>query len=108
MHRQALRLVSSYTHIHIHIHIHIHTLYSIQQADSAVQFQVVVSYYEVYCEKVRDLLNPSQTNMKIRENNKTGFMIQDLTEIPCTDKSNVLRVIEQGMVYSVRFVWSTV
>eukprot|EP01031_Cornospumella_fuschlensis_P030176 gene30176-36454_t len=68
----------------------------IQQADSAVQFQVVVSYFEVYCEKVRDLLNPSQTNMKVREHNKTGFIIQDLTEIPCTDKTNVLRVIELG------------
>ena len=71
-------------------------IFSIQQADSAVQFQVVVSYFEVYCEKVRDLLNPSQTNMKVREHNKTGFIIQDLTEIPCTDKTNVLRVIELG------------
>ena len=36
-------------------------------ADKATIFTVCVSYFEVYCEKLRDLLNPTQDNMKIRE-----------------------------------------
>lgn len=68
----------------------------IGKADSDIQFQIVLSYYEIYCEKIRDLLNPSLTNMKLRENKTGGFKVADLTEIYCTDRENVLRVIELG------------
>lgn len=68
----------------------------IEKAPETVQFQIIVSYYEIYCEKVRDLLNPSQTNMKVRETKADGFIVQDVTEIYCTDKESVLRVIELG------------
>jgi hypothetical protein len=33
---------------------------AIASAESHMQFQVMASYYEIYCEKIRDLLNPSQ------------------------------------------------
>jgi kinesin family protein 5 len=68
----------------------------INKADSAIQFQVVLSFYEIYCEKIRDLLNPSQVNLKIRESKTSGFMVQDITEVYCTDRESVLRVIEVG------------
>lgn len=68
----------------------------IEKAPSTVQFQIIVSYYEIYCEKVRDLLNPTQTNMKVRETKADGFIVQDVTEVYCTDKESVLRVIELG------------
>lgn len=68
----------------------------IEKAPSTIQFQIIVSYYEIYCEKVRDLLNPAQTNMKVRETKTDGFIVQDVTEVYCTDKENVLRVIEMG------------
>lgn len=68
----------------------------IDKAASTIQFQIVVSYYEIYCEKVRDLLNPTQTNMKVRETKTDGFIVQDVTEVYCTDKDSVLRVIELG------------
>lgn len=69
---------------------------AIVKADPDNQFQVVLSYYEIYCEKVRDLLNPASVNMKIRETKGSGFMVQDLTEIYCTDRDSVLRIIELG------------
>jgi kinesin family protein 5 len=68
----------------------------IDKADASIQFQVTVSYYEIYCEKVRDLLNPQQFNLKIRESKTEGFIVQDITEIYCTDRDNVLKVIELG------------
>lgn len=75
----------------------VHKLFEeIEKAPAAIQFQIIVSYYEIYCEKVRDLLNPLQTNMKVRETKAEGFIVQDVTEVYCTDKESVLRVIELG------------
>jgi kinesin family protein 5 len=68
----------------------------INKADSVIQFQVVLSFYEIYCEKIRDLLNPAQVNLKIRETKNSGFIVQDITEVYCTDRESVLRVIEVG------------
>lgn len=68
----------------------------IQQADDTIHFQIIASYFEIYCEKLRDLLNPQQDNMKIRESKTEGFLCQELTEAVCTDCDSVLRVIELG------------
>lgn len=69
---------------------------SIGAADENLQFQVQVSYYEIYCEKIRDLLNPVQDNMKLRETKTDGFIIQDITGVYCTDRDSVLRTIGVG------------
>ncbi len=37
----------------------------IEKVEHSVQFQILVSFYEIYCEKVRDLLSPQQVNMKV-------------------------------------------
>lgn len=68
----------------------------IAKSDSNLQFQVVVSFFEVYCEKLRDLLNPQAVNLKLRETKDNGFVVQDITEIYCTDRDSVMRVIEFG------------
>ncbi len=68
----------------------------INKSDSMIQFQVVLSFYEIYCEKIRDLLNPAQVNLKIRETRNNGFIVQDITEVYCTDRESILRVIEVG------------
>lgn len=68
----------------------------IGKSDPNLQFQVVVSFFEVYCEKIRDLLNPQSINLKLRESKDSGFVVQDVTEIFCTDRDSVMRVIEFG------------
>ena len=64
--------------------------------DQNIEFTVCVSYYEIYCEKIRDLLNPLQDNMKLRETKKEGFVVQDLTEIICNNEAEMLAVLEKG------------
>lgn len=78
----------------------------IDKADLELQFQIVVSYYEIYCEKVRDLLNPQQVNMKVRESKSDGFIVQDVTEVYCTDKESVMRVMELGKVLLYTFMYT--
>ena len=68
----------------------------INSEEQTKSFQIIVSYLEVYCEKLRDLLNPSLDNMKIRETKTDGFQVQELTEAVCHEKADVLRVIELG------------
>jgi kinesin family protein 5 len=72
---------------------------AILEADSSIQFTVSVSYFEVYCEKIRDLLNPQQDNMKIRETKADGCTIQDITEVFCTNREGVITAIETGKTY---------
>ena len=72
---------------------------SIAKADTNVQFQVQVQYYEIYCEKVRDLLNPTEDNLKLRETKADGFVVQDVTETYCTNRDDVLRLLELGKTY---------
>eukprot|EP01035_Chromulina_nebulosa_P018830 gene18830-24609_t len=68
----------------------------IGQANENTDFQIIASYIEVYCERLRDLLNPQLDNMKIRESKTDGFVVQDITEAICNDREGVLRVIELG------------
>ena len=68
----------------------------IAAADTSTIFTVAVSYFEVYCEKIRDLLNPSQDNMKIRESKENGYSISELTEVFCGAVGDVLKVINTG------------
>jgi kinesin family protein 5 len=73
----------------------------IQDADESNSFTVAVSYYEVYNEKIRDLLNPSQDDLKMREypNKADGWFIQDITEAFCADRDSVIRLIETGKTF---------
>jgi Kinesin motor domain len=61
-----------------------------------IEFTVSVSFYEIYCEKIRDILNPVQDNMRIRETKTDGFLVQDLTEIPCRNEQEMLDALERG------------
>ena len=51
-----------------------HLFAAIEEADEIYEFVVKVSYVEIYLEKLRDLLKPSNTKMKIRES-KHGVYI---------------------------------
>lgn len=61
-----------------------------------IEFTVTVSFYEIYCEKIRDILNPVQDNMKLRETKTDGFLVQDLTEVVCRNEQEMLQVLEKG------------
>lgn len=74
---------------------------AIDDADEDTTFSVAVSYYEVYNEKVRDLLNPQSDDLKMREypNKSEGWFIQDVTETFCTERDSVIRLLETGKSY---------
>ena len=88
------------------------------QKDAKMQVQCEISYYEIYNEKVYDLLNRSsnetgqqqqlinklpnlnndqiRTNLKVREDPDTGPYIENLLKISCENANDVLEWFEIG------------
>uniref|UniRef100_A0A1I8A2J7 Kinesin-like protein n=1 Tax=Steinernema glaseri TaxID=37863 RepID=A0A1I8A2J7_9BILA len=64
-----------------------------------VEYQVSIAMFEIYFEKVRDLLTTKQQpkgGLKIRENPKTGFYVEDLTEVPVRSYKEIEAKIDEG------------
>ncbi|KAG5864914.1 hypothetical protein JTB14_016917 [Gonioctena quinquepunctata] len=71
--------------------------------DEIINMKVLVSYLEIYNEKVRDLLAPEEnhikrksSSLKIREHPKRGPYVQGLSEHPATCSSDLLDLLEKG------------
>lgn len=72
-----------------------HLFEAIEEADEIFEFVVKVSYVEIYLEKLRDLLRPSNGGMKIRES-KHGVYIQGVTEMYVREREEVINLMELG------------
>jgi kinesin family protein 5 len=64
--------------------------------DPNLEFNIKVSYFEIYNEKIRDLIDISKTNMTIHEGKDKVPYVKDLTEMPVSNFSDVLYIIKEG------------
>ena len=64
--------------------------------DSDVKYKVEVSYMEIYNEKVRDLLNPSDKTLKVREHAATGPYVDGLVKTAVRNSAEINDLIEEG------------
>ncbi|CAF0730672.1 unnamed protein product [Brachionus calyciflorus] len=66
--------------------------------DGHFQATVEVSYMEIYCERVRDLLNPKNknNNLKVREHPIMGPYVEDLSKLVVKEYSDIDRLIDEG------------
>ncbi|OMJ83119.1 hypothetical protein SteCoe_16040 [Stentor coeruleus] len=69
----------------------------ISNADPCIEYQIKVSYCEIYMEKIRDLLEPSKENMKIHEDKTRGIFIAELTEVYVSSASEVHELMKVGL-----------
>lgn len=59
--------------------------------------QVEVSYMEIYCERVRDLLNPkNKSNLRVREHPLLGPYVEDLSKLAVTSYQDIHDLIDEG------------
>jgi len=72
---------------------------------SETKFLLSVTFLEIYNEVVKDLLNPSTKQLKIRESPELGIYVEDLCELVVHNYADVMRLIDQGN--TVRKVAST-
>jgi len=68
---------------------------AIQEADEVYEFVVKISSVEIYLEKLRDLLKPGNSGMRIRES-KHGVYIQNVTEMYVREGIEVLNLMSLG------------
>ncbi|KAI4457166.1 kinesin-related [Holotrichia oblita] len=62
-----------------------------------VKFSVEVSYMEIYCERVRDLLNPkNKGNLRVREHPLLGPYVEDLSKLAVTSYQDIHDLIDEG------------
>ncbi|XP_041378535.1 kinesin-like protein unc-104 isoform X3 [Gigantopelta aegis] len=62
-----------------------------------VQFSVEVSYMEIYCERVRDLLNPSNKHsLRVREHPLLGPYVEDLSKLAVQSFEDIKNLIDEG------------
>ncbi|KAI6188686.1 Kinesin-like protein [Aphelenchoides besseyi] len=64
--------------------------------DQNLEFHIKVSYFEIYNEKIRDLLNISQTNLTIHEGKDKVPYVKGVTEQFVTNFYEVLEIIKEG------------
>ncbi|XP_059352577.1 kinesin-like protein unc-104 [Daphnia carinata] len=62
-----------------------------------IQYSVEVSYMEIYCERVRDLLNPkNKNNLRVREHPLLGPYVEDLSKLAVTCFDDINELIDEG------------
>ena len=65
--------------------------------DSTLSYRVEVSYMEIYCERVRDLLNPkNKGHLKVREHPSLGPYVEDLSKLMVTSFKDIENLMDEG------------
>lgn len=63
----------------------------------SLNYSVEVSYMEIYCERVRDLLNPkNKGNLRVREHPLLGPYVEDLSKLAVTSYQDIHDLIDEG------------
>ncbi|KAK9762739.1 hypothetical protein K7432_011241 [Basidiobolus ranarum] len=66
-------------------------------SEANVKYNIQVSYMEIYCERVRDLLNPkTKGNMKVREHPSMGPYVEDLSKLMVTSFADIEALMDAG------------
>ncbi|XVE59693.1 hypothetical protein DITRI_Ditri05aG0066500 [Diplodiscus trichospermus] len=64
--------------------------------DEKLRFTCKCSFLEIYNEQILDLLDPSSTNLQIREDMKKGVYVENIKEIEVTSARDVIHQLIQG------------
>ncbi|OWR45063.1 Kinesin protein unc-104 [Danaus plexippus plexippus] len=68
-----------------------------QTTSEDLTYSVEVSYMEIYCERVRDLLNPkNKGNLRVREHPALGPYVEDLSKLAVMSYQDIYDLIDEG------------
>eukprot|EP00055_Hartaetosiga_balthica_P005059 m.14228 g.14228 ORF g.14228 m.14228 type:complete len:937 (-) comp4276_c0_seq1:155-2965(-) len=68
----------------------------IDMAPETLEFTVRVTYFEIYMEKIYDLLCDGNNNLQIHENRERGVYVRHATELYMQDPEDVMDVMRAG------------
>ncbi|GJS01767.1 kinesin-like protein KIN-12D [Tanacetum coccineum] len=64
--------------------------------DERLVYTCKCSFLEIYNEQIADLLDPSSTNLQLREDAKKGVYVENLTEFEVHTVGDILKLLSQG------------
>ncbi|XP_024960060.1 kinesin-like protein KIN-12D [Cynara cardunculus var. scolymus] len=64
--------------------------------DERLTYNCKCSFLEIYNEQIADLLDPSSTNLQLREDVKKGVYVENLTEYEVHTVGDILRLLSRG------------
>lgn len=68
----------------------------IYQMDENLEFHIKVSYFEIYMDKIKDLLDISKTNLSVHEDKNKVTYVKGATERFVSSPEEVMEAIEEG------------
>jgi kinesin family protein 5 len=68
----------------------------IYSMEENLEFHIKVSYFEIYLDKIRDLLDPTKVNLAVHEDKNHAVYVKGATERFVSCPEEVLEVIEEG------------
>lgn len=68
----------------------------IYSMDENIEFHIKVSYFEIYLDKIRDLLDVTKTNLSVHEDKNRVPYVKGATERFVTSPEEVMEVIDEG------------
>ncbi|KAI1288117.1 Kinesin heavy chain [Halotydeus destructor] len=68
----------------------------IYSMDENIEFHIKISYFEIYMDKIRDLLDVSKTNLSVHEDKNRSTYVKGATERFVTCPEEVMEVIDEG------------
>jgi len=68
----------------------------IYSMEENLEFHIKVSYFEIYLDKIRDLLDPSKVNLAVHEDKDRVVYVKGATERFVSSPEEVFEVIEEG------------
>uniref|UniRef100_A0A804N4S7 Kinesin motor domain-containing protein n=1 Tax=Zea mays TaxID=4577 RepID=A0A804N4S7_MAIZE len=64
--------------------------------DEKLKYSCKCSFLEIYNEQITDLLDPSATNLPLREDIRNGVYVENLTEFEVGCASDIIKLLMQG------------
>eukprot|EP00928_Gymnodinium_smaydae_P054007 TRINITY_DN3785_c0_g1_i1.p1 TRINITY_DN3785_c0_g1~~TRINITY_DN3785_c0_g1_i1.p1 ORF type:complete len:679 (+),score=126.98 TRINITY_DN3785_c0_g1_i1:144-2039(+) len=68
----------------------------ISDANESTQFVLMVSVFEIYNENIKDLLNPNNESLKIREDPVRGIYVENLVELSVGSDEEINEIMQAG------------
>ncbi|KAE8815197.1 Kinesin-like protein KIF15 [Hordeum vulgare] len=64
--------------------------------DEKLKYNCKCSFLEIYNEQITDLLDPSSTNLALREDTRNGVYVENLTELEVGCVNDIIKLLMQG------------
>ena len=74
-------------------------LFELIKSDEETDFKLSMQYLEIYNEKIKDLLNPSDANLDVREVPSRGTYVAGATDKTVSTPDEMMALIHEGNLY---------